>query len=38
MSRISFEKKDSQLILCYEAESDWLEKKLEDDILEGDEK
>ena len=31
MSRISFEKKDSQLILCYEAESDWLEKKLEDD-------
>ena len=31
MSRISFEKKDSQLILCYEAEIDWLEKKLEDD-------
>ena len=31
MSRISFEKKDSQLILCYETESDWLEEKLEED-------
>ena len=31
MSRISFEKKDRQLILCYETESDWLEEKLEED-------
>ena len=31
MSRIGFEKKDNQLILCYETERDWLEKKLEDD-------
>ena len=31
MSRISFEKKDSQLILCYEPEKDWIEEKLADD-------
>lgn len=31
MSRISFGKKDRQLILCYETESDWLEEKLEED-------
>ena len=31
MSRISFEKKDRQLTLCYETESDWLEEKLEED-------
>lgn len=31
MSRISFEKKDSQLILCYESEKDWIEEKLADD-------
>ena len=31
MSRIGFEKKDCQLILCYETESDWIEEKLEED-------
>lgn len=31
MSRISFEKKDRQLILCYEPEKDWIEEKLADD-------
>ena len=33
MSRIGFEKKDCQLILCYETESDWIEEKLEKDNL-----